>query len=109
MLELVLQLRGVGAELPVAATIVVLSLLSIVLSLAIAVVLVRGYLAGPGQRGVLWLAVGLLLLTTVPELLRIGLPTATGIGTIGRSIVVSSCELIGLGVILGSIYRSGSR
>lgn len=106
---LVLQFRAVGTELPIVLAVVALSLLSVVLSLTIAGVLIRGYLDGPGRKGMLWLAVGLLLLTTVPELLRIGLPTGTGIGTIGRSILVSSCELLGLGVILGAIYRGNVR
>lgn len=57
----------------------------------------------------LWLAVGLLLLTTVPEVLRIGLPTFTGVDTVRRSVLVSTCELTGLGIILSSIYRGRSR
>ena len=52
----------------------------------------------------LWLAVGLIFLITVPEVLRVGLPTATTVGTAGRSILVSACELFGLGTILWIIY-----
>jgi hypothetical protein len=52
----------------------------------------------------LWLAVGLIFLITVPELLRVGLPTATTVGTAGRSILVSGSELFGLGTILWIVY-----
>jgi len=104
-----LAVRAVGAGLPTAVAILGLSLLSLALSVIIAVVLIRGYRDGPGRRGMLWLAVGLLLLTTVPELLRIGLPSTTGIGTVGRSVLVSGCELLGLGVILWTIYGGQSQ
>jgi len=73
------------------------------------VLLVRGYRRGPGERELLVLAVGLLLLTTLPELLRVGLPTATGVGTVGRSVLVSGCELLGLGTILWVVYGGGSQ
>jgi hypothetical protein len=109
MLGVLLQLRAPETEPSIALAVVVLTLLSITLSVAIAVVLVRGYRRGPGHAGMLRLAVGLLLLTTVPELLRIGLPTVTGVGTVGRSILVSGCELLGLGAILWAIYGGGSR
>ncbi len=105
----VLQLRATASEPLIALAVVVLSLLSIALSIVIAVVLVRGYRRGPGRRGMLYLAFGLFLLTTVPELLRIGLPTVTGVGTVGRSVLVSGCELLGLGAILWAVYRGGSR
>lgn len=107
-----------GGAAPIRATatdpltglaVVALSALSIALSAAIAVTLVRGYRRGPGRSGMLSLAVGLLLLTTVPELLRVGLPTLTGVGTVGRSVLVSGCELLGLGAILWAVYGGRSR
>lgn len=104
-----LQLRATGTEPTVALAVVALSALAIALSLAIAAVLVRGYRRGPGGRDLLVLAVGLLLLTTLPELLRVGLPTATGVGTVGRSVLVSGCELLGLGTILWVVYGGGSK
>jgi hypothetical protein len=104
-----LQLRATGTEPTVALAVVALSALAIALSLAIAAVLVRGYRQGPGDRSLLVLAVGLLLLTTLPELLRVGLPTATGVGTVGRSVLVSGCELLGLGTILWVVYGGGSQ
>lgn len=104
-----MQFRATGAELPIVLAVIALSVLSLALSVAIAAVLVRGYRRGPGRTGMLWLAVGLLFLTTVPELLRIGLPTLTGVGTIGRSILVSGCELLGLGTILWTVYGGRSQ
>lgn len=107
MLEAPLGLGASGAGVWVALGALGLSLVSLVVSVVIAAVLVRGYRRGPGGSGMLFVAVGLLLLTTVPEVLRIGLPTATGVGTVGRSVLVSGCELTGLGVILYAVYRRG--
>jgi len=101
---MLLQLRATGADPSIALAVVALSVISLVLSVAIAALLVRGYRRGPGRMGMLALAVGLLLLTTVPELLRIALPTLTGVGTVGRSLLTSGCELLGLGTILWAVY-----
>jgi hypothetical protein len=109
MLEPLLQLRGAETDLMLGIGVFGLSVLSLALSILIAVVLVRGYSRGPGRAGTLWLAVGLILLTTLPELLRIGLPTFTAIGTAGRSVLVSGCELSGLATILWAIYGGGGR
>ena len=99
-----LQLEATGTDPFIALGVLILSVVSVVLSLTIAVVLVRGYRSGPAHRGMLWLAVGLIFLTTVPELLRVGLPTATNIGIASRSILISGCELFGLGTILWTVY-----
>jgi len=104
-----LQLEATGADPFTALSALVLSVLSVVLSVTIAVVLVRGYRRGPAHRGMLWLAVGLIFLITVPELLRIGIPTATNIGDTGRSVLVSGCELLGLGTILWTVYGGEMR
>lgn len=104
----VLQLDATGTEPAIAVGVLALSVVSLLLSVAIATVLIRGYRRGPGHRNMLWLAVGLLLLTTVPELLRIALPTLTGVGTVNRTIVVSGCELTGLGTILWTVYGDDS-
>jgi hypothetical protein len=104
MLATLLQLRATGGEPAVGVAALGLSVLSITLSLAIAGVLVRGYRRGPGRAGMLWLAVGLLLLTTIPELLRVLIPTVTAVGTVVRSLLISSAELSGLGVILLTVY-----
>jgi hypothetical protein len=103
-----LQFDATGGDLWLVVGIFVLSTLSILLSVLIAALLVRGYRRGPGHTGMLALAIGLILLTTVPELLRFGLPTFTPVGTVGRSILVSGCELAGLGTILWAVYGGGS-
>ncbi|ESP90108.1 hypothetical protein [Candidatus Halobonum tyrrellensis] len=100
-------LQSAAADPLVASAAVALSALSVALSIAVAAVLVRGYRRGPGRAGILYLAAGLLLLTTVPELLRIGLPTLTGVGTAKRSILVSGFELLGLGTVLWAVYGGG--
>ncbi|GAB6862503.1 hypothetical protein ACFQL0_15935 [Haloplanus litoreus] len=109
MLDVLLQLRSPSSDPVIALTVVLLTLLSISLSVGIALVLLRGYRRGPGHPGMLYLALGLILLTTVPELLRVGLPTLTGVGTVGRSVLVSGSELTGLGVILWVVYGGGSQ
>ena len=103
-----LQFDATGGDLWLVVGIFVLSTLSILLSVLIAALLVRGSRRGPGHTGMLALAIGLILLTTVPELLRFGLPTFTPVGTVGRSILVSGCELAGLGTILWAVYGGGS-
>ena len=104
MFQLLLQFSATGTEPPIAIAVLSLLVLSVALSLAIAGLLIRGYRRGPRQTGILWLAVGLVLLTTVPELLRFGLPTFTAVGTVPQSIIVSVCEMLGLGTILWTIY-----
>jgi len=104
-----LQLGATGTDPLLALGVLILSVISVLLSLTIAVVLIRGYRQGPGHRGMLYLTVGLIFLITVPELLRVGLPTATNIGTVGRSMLVSGCELFGLGTILWTVNGGGIR
>ena len=104
-----LQVETTGADPLVALGVLALSVVSVALSLIIAAVLIRGYRRGPAHRGMLWLAVGLIFLITVPELLRVGVPTATDIGSTGRSILVSGCELVGLGTILWTVYGGEMR
>jgi len=104
MLQILFQFSATGTEPEIAIAVLALSVVSLLLSVVIAAVLLRGYRRGPGHTKMLWLAVGLLLLTTVPEILRVGLPTLTTLGTATRSIVVSGCEMLGLGAILWTIY-----
>lgn len=104
-----LQFSTTGGNLWLAVGIFGLSAVTVGLSVLIAVLLVRGYRRGPGHRGMLTLAVGLIFLTTVPELLRVGLPSFTAVGTVNRSLLVSSFELLGLGTILWAIYGSERR
>ncbi|SMO75369.1 hypothetical protein [Halorubrum cibi] len=106
---LVGQVETTGSDPLIALAVLALSVVSVVLSVTIAAVLIRGYRRGPAHREMLWLAVGLIFLITVPELLRVALPTATDIGSTGRSILVSGCELVGLGTILWTVYGGEMR
>jgi len=100
----ILQVRTLGTGPGIALAIFGLWAISLLLSIGIAVMLFRGYRGSPGNRGVLLLAVGILFLTTVPEFLRVGIPTVTNVGTVSRSVIVSGFELLGLGSILWAIY-----
>lgn len=104
-----LQFSTTDGNLWLAAGVLGLSAVTIGLSVLITVLLVRGYRRGPRHRGMLTLAVGLIFLTTVPELLRFGLPSFTAVGTVNRSLLVSSFELLGLGTILWAIYGGDRR
>ncbi len=79
---------------------------AVVLALAVAYKLFAGY-RRVGDSGMLRLAVGLTLLTAVPMLLRVGLPTVTAVSPAARSLAVTGCELGGLVVILVVIYDAG--
>ena len=105
MLPVLAQVRTTSASSLFALAVLGLSALIIVLSVAIAVVLLRGSRRKPGHTGRLQLAAGLILLASVPELLRIGLPTLTSVGTVERSLLVSCCELLGLAIILWAVFR----
>jgi hypothetical protein len=98
------QVDATGTSSLVALAVVGLSVLTIAMSVAIAVFLLRGYRRESGTTAQLQLAGGLLLLTSVPELLRIGLPTLTSVGTVTRSLLVSGCELLGLALVLWTIF-----
>lgn len=77
-----------------------------ILSLYLAVRLYRGYRTG-GGRGMLGLLVGLVLLTTVPFVLRLVLTNIGGIAPTTRSLVATSSQLVGLLVILRVVYIDG--
>ena len=79
---------------------------AIVYSTRIAYTLYRGYqTATNSQAG--YLAVGLLLITTVPIALRFVMATLGTLSTAVILIVTAACEIVGLGAILVSIYDPG--
>jgi hypothetical protein len=103
-----------GSVVPLQATatggspiVVVLLLLGLAvaagLSLLIAYEALRGY-RGSDDTGMLLLAVGIVLLTAVPNGLRIALPTFTGTAESLRVLVATGSELLGLACILLAIY-----
>jgi hypothetical protein len=103
-----------GSVVPLQATatggspvVVVLLLLGLAvaagLSLLIAYEALRGY-RGSDDTGMLLLAVGIVLLTAVPNGLRIALPTFAGTSESLRVLVATGSELLGLACILLAIY-----
>ena len=77
--------------------------LATVLSLYLAGRLYQGYRRG-GGRGMLLLGFGLVLLTTVPILLRFVLSNVPGIALTVQELVATLSQLVGLLVILVVIY-----
>jgi uncharacterized membrane protein len=73
------------------------------LSLYLARRLYDGYRAR-GGRSRLLLGVGLVLVTTVPILLRLVLSNLPGVDATVRSLAVTGCQLVGLLLVLGVIY-----
>jgi len=107
-------LGSLGPVVPLQATatggspvVVVLLLLGLAvaagLSLLIAYEALRGY-RGSDDTGMLLLAAGIVLLTAVPNGLRIALPTFTGTAESLRVLVATGSELLGLACILLAIY-----
>jgi uncharacterized membrane protein len=74
-----------------------------VLSLYLARRLYDGYRAR-GGRSRLLLGVGLVLVTTVPILLRLVLSNLPAVDATTRSLAVTGCQLVGLLLVLGVIY-----
>jgi len=89
------------------ATVVLAALVALfvaaVLSVALALRLYRGYRRG-GGRARLLLAVGLVLLTTVPIGLRLVLTNVPGTTAATRELAVAGSQLLGLLLVLGVIY-----
>jgi O-antigen ligase len=91
-------------------TVIVLTLIGIVLtavlSLVVAYRVIRGYRRNR-SRARLYLALGLVLLTTVPILLGFVLtPTITGVSALGRTLATTVSRLLGLVTMLYAIYGS---
>ena len=76
------------------------------LSLVVAARLYRGYRHG-GDRAMLGLLIGLLLLTTSPFLLRLGLSNVANVAATTRTLAATSSQLVGLLVILTVVFDRG--
>lgn len=99
----VLQTGTAGGSPTVVLSVFVALFVATVLSLYLAARLYRGYRAG-GGTGMLVLGVGLVLLTTVPMVLRLLLSNVPGIAPTTQELVATACQLLGLLVILGVVY-----
>lgn len=88
-------------------TVVLLALAALfvatILSIYLALRLYRGYRDG-GAPGMALLGVGLVLLTTVPMVLRVALGSVPGLGGTTRLLLVTASQLLGLLLILGVVY-----
>jgi len=91
-----------GSPLLVVAAIVGRFLMGL-LAVAIAYRAFAGY-RSVRSRPLLYLATGLVLLAVVPTILSFLLPTATDVSALGRTVVTTASELLGLLVILYAIY-----
>lgn len=74
------------------------------LSIYVGIRLFRGYLRS-GSPVLLKLFFGLVLLTTVPILLRLVLSNVGGVPTTTRALAATTSQLLGLLVILGVVYE----
>jgi hypothetical protein len=100
---------AVAVSVPVGILAVLGLGLAVAYSLWIAASLLRGYRTATARRTG-WLALGLLLLTTVPISVRFLAGTSSGLAPTGVSILALGSELLGLVAILGALYapRRGS-
>jgi hypothetical protein len=98
-------------QLDVGRIVVVLLFLSLLLAVALSAVVavrgVRGY-RRTGDRALLFLAVGIVLLSGAPVTLNLALSTATGAGEATVTTAANLTRLAGLGVIIRAIYRPGT-
>lgn len=89
------------------ALVVVLALIGLLLtaalSLVVAALIVRGYRQNR-NRARLYLAIGLVLLTTGPILIQLLLTNLTPASQVVRSAAANTSKLLGLGAMLYAIY-----
>ena len=90
---------SVGLVLAVFAALLVATGLSIYLAIR----LYRGFRVG-GSSEMLLLGIGLVLLTTVPMVLRFALSNVPSIEPAWREVMATTVQLLGLLLILGVIY-----
>lgn len=102
-----LQTATGGSPLVVALTLVGL-LVTGVLALVVAYLVARGYRRNR-NRARLYLAVGLVLLTTGPIALQLVLTNFTDVAPVGRSMAANASKLLGLGAMLYAIYGVAGR
>ncbi|WP_160135002.1 hypothetical protein [Halococcus salsus] len=101
-----MQVQSTGGETMVVLAALVGLAVALVLAVAVVYTLFTGY-RRVGDPGMFGLAVGLTLLTAVPIVLRVVVPTLGIASPPVRSLVVSGCEIAGLVVVLVVIYDAG--
>jgi Na+-driven multidrug efflux pump len=103
MLPTILLQTAIGGSVVVVVLTLIGTALTAVLSLVLAYRVIRGYRRNR-SRARLSLALGLVLLTTVPILLQFVLATFTDILDVGRALATTVSELLGLVAMLYAIY-----
>lgn len=78
-------------------------LLTAVLALVVACLIIRGYRRNP-DRAQLFLAVGLVLLTTSPIMLQLVMTNFTDVPRVGRAVAQNASNLLGLSAMLYATY-----
>lgn len=96
-------LQATGGSPLVIALVFISLLLTVILSLAVAYLLLQGYRRNR-DAGRLALAVGLVLLTTVPFVAQFVLTNVTSVPSITRSAVANASKFLGLVAMLYAIY-----
>lgn len=99
-------LATTASSLPIAILAVFALAGAVVYSTRIAYTLYRGYRTATSSRAG-YIALGLLLITTVPILLRFVMATVGTVSTAVIGIVAAIIEIAGLGAILIGIYDPG--
>ena len=95
--------RAVGGSPELVALVFLALLVATGLSVYLAVRLYRGYRRGGGV-GMLLLGTGLVLLTTIPMLLRLVLSNTPAVDPVWQEVIATAVQLLGLLVILGVVY-----
>lgn len=98
-----LQTVAIGGSVVVVVLTLIGVALTAVLSLYLAYRVIRGYRRNR-SRARLFLAIGLVLLTTVPILLQFVLSNFTDVSKVGRALATTISELLGLVAMLYAIY-----
>lgn len=99
----IIPLQATGGSSAVITLVFISLLLTVCLSLAVAYLLLRGYRRNR-EAGRLALAVGLVLLTTVPFVAQFALTNVTSVPAITRSAIANASKLFGLVAMLYAIY-----
>lgn len=102
MSPIFLQTATGGSPFVVALALVGL-LVTAALSFGVAYLLLRGYRRNRNQAR-LYLAIGLILLTTGPIVIQLVLTNFTTMSEVGRSAAANASKLLGLGAMLYAIY-----
>lgn len=88
---------------PVDAVLVVGFLLSVTMPLVVVAVAVRGYRGSEGTTTALRLAIGIVLVTAIPTLLRLGFGAVVPGGS-WVPLLVRSTQLVGLLIVIGVMH-----